>query len=332
MNRFFSCALLCVLSLAALPVSKSHATPICDFDGDGMSEFVVVNTNQQGTYDWSTYNPRSGSVRIVAQDLGSPSSKLIPGNWVNSGQAVAAVVDPVGPGPLDRASWTLKSLDYLGGVAVSKSLGRSGDIIILGGDYDGNGITDSLILKKTTGMLGLRVNYFLASYNGNNLGKERLYKALGAPFRDNNFYFSPDGRADYLAVLKRDSRGAHVLRLKPFTDTPRAFNLGKLPSGARGPLPLKQAEGQPDQLLFYAIRNGQTHLVVKTLAGRDVYNATISGTEGVVVGDYFADYGWEIGVQSGDSVTVVNPRTKSSRLVLRPSGIMVSCVSNQRIQ
>jgi len=332
MNRFFGSTLIGVLSLSALHATESRAAPICDFDGDGKSELVVVNANEKGTYDWSAYNPRSGRVRIVAQDLGTQSSKLIPGNWVTSGQAVAAVVDPVGPGPLERATWTLKSLDYLDGVAVSKSLGRSGDLIINGGDYDGNGITDSLILKRTTGMLGLRVNYFLASYNGNNLGKERLYKALGAPFRDSNFFFSPDGGADYLAVLRRNPRGARVLLLKPFTDAPRAFNLGTLPSGARGPLPLKRGESQPDYLLFYAIRNGQTKLVVKNLAGRDVYTAMIAGSDGVFVGDYFDDRGWEIGVQSGEAATIVNPQTKESRLVLRPSGLLVSCISNQTIQ
>lgn len=331
MNRFFFSTLLGVLSLTALHVSESHASPICDFDRDGMSELVVVNPNEKGTYDWSAYNPRSGRLQIVAQDLGTQSSKLIPGNWLTSGQAVAAIVDPVGSNPRDRAAWTLKSLDYLGGIAVSKNLGRSGDIIILGGDYDDNGITDSLILKKTTGMLGLRVNYFLASYNGNNLGKERLYKALGAPFRDSNFFVSPDGRADYLAVLKRNPRGAQVLRLKPFTDTPRAFNIGKLPSGTRGPLPIKQGAGRPDYLLFYGTRNGQTHLLVKNLAGRDLYTASVPGADGVIVGDYFNDQGWEIGVQSGDAITVVNPRTRSSRLVLRPSGLLVSCVSNQTI-
>ncbi len=181
-------------------------------------------------------------------------------------------------------------------------------------------------------MLGLRVNYFLASYNGNNLGKERLYKALGAPFRDNNFFFSPNGGADYLAVLKRSPRGSQVLRLKPFTDTPQAFNIGKLPSGARGPLPIKQGGGRPDQLLFYSMRNGQTHLVVRNLTGRDLYTATVAGADGVIVGDYFDDQGWEIGVQSGDAITVVNPHTKSSRLVLRPSGLLVSCVSNQTIR
>jgi hypothetical protein len=332
MNRFFRTTLAGLVSLATFHVHNSFASPVCDFDGDGMSEFLVVNLTEKGTYDWTTFDPRTGRVRIVAQDLGTGSSKLIPGNWVTSGQAVAAIVDPVGPNPRDRATWTLKSLDYLDGVAVSKSLGRSGDIIILGGDYDGNSITDSLILKKTTGKLGLRVNYFLASYNGNNLGKERLYKALGAPFRDSNFFFSPDGHADYLAVLKRTSAGARVLRLKPFTDAPQSFNLGKLPRGARGPMPLKQGNGQPDYLLFYVIRSGQTQLLVKDLRGHDIYAGSVPGTDGVVVGDYFTDRGWEIGVLNGDGVTVVNPQTRGTRLVTRPSGALVSCVSNQVIQ
>lgn len=332
MQRFFGVSLIAVLSLIALHVRESHASPICDFDGDGMSELVVVNTSEKGTYNWRAYNPRSGRIRIVAQGLGTQTSNLIPGNWLTPGQAVAAIVDPVGPNPQDRATWTLKSLDYLGGIAVSKKLGRSGDIIILGGDYDANGITDSLILKRTTGMLGLRANYFLASYNGNNLGKERLYKALGAPFQDSNFFFSPDGHADYLAVLSPSSRGARVVQLKPFTDAPQAFTVGRLPSGTRGPLAIKQGSGRPDYLLFYAMRNGQTQLIVKNLAGHDIYNATVPAADGVLVGDYFDDPGWEIGVQNGDAVTVVNPHTKIPRLVLRPSGRLVSCVSNLRIQ
>lgn len=332
MNRFFRATLAGLLSLATCYAHDSYASSVCDFDGDGMSEFLLVNLTERGTYDWTTFDPRTGRVRIVAQDLGTASSKLIPGNWVTSDQAVAAIVDPVGPNPRDRATWTLKSLDYLDGVAVTKSLGRSGDIIILGGDYDGNGITDSLILKKTTGMLGLRVNYFLASYNGNNLGKERLYKALGAPFRDSNFFFSPDGHADYLAVLKRNPKNARGLQLKPFTDSPQSFNVGRLPRGALGPVPLKQGNGQPDYLLFIVAKNGQTQLIVKDLRGREIYSGSAAGAEGVVVGDYFTDRGWEIGVPNGAGITVVNPTTRSTRFVTRPAGSLVSCVSNQVIQ
>ncbi len=332
MNRFCTSILTALFFMTAIGATASHAAQVCDFDGDGLSELLVLNLTDKGTYDWSAFDPRSGRTRIVAHDLGNPSSKPIPGNWVTSDQAVPAIVEPVGPNRLDRATWTLKSVDYLGELAISKSLGRPGDIIILGGEYDGNGITDSLILKKTTGMLGLRVNYFLSSYNGNNLGKERLYKALGAPFRDTNFFFSPDGYADYLAVLRRSPRNARVLRLRPFTDTPQAFSVGALPSGARGPLPLKQGRGAPDHLVFFTFRRGQTRLIVKDLSGREVYTATVPGTDGVFVGDYFQDRGWEIGVQSGEAVTLINPQTKSSHVVLRPSGKLVSCVSSQTIQ
>lgn len=155
---------------------------------------------------------------------GGPSSRLIPGSWFESGKAVPAIVSPVILGVNGRAIWAARSLDYAGGTGLTRLLGRPGDMIIQGGDYDGNGITDSLILKRTTGKLGLRVSYFLSTYNGNNLGKERLYKALGSPFKDANFFFSPDGINDYLAVLQRRSVQSYaVLQLKPFTDTPQFF-------------------------------------------------------------------------------------------------------------
>lgn len=328
-SQFFGVISVVLLHLA-FPL-RSDASEVCDFDGDGMSEFVIVNSNERGLYDWIAFNPRTGSVKAVAQDLGSNFSKLIPGNWTNQGRAVAAVVDPVGPNPLDRASWTIKSLDYLGGAAVTKQLGRPGDIIIQGGDYDGNGITDSLILKRTTGMLGLRVNYFLSSYNGNNLGKERLYKALGAPFKDTNFFFSPDGYSDYLAVFQRSRSGNRILRLKPFTDSPQATDVGVLPGGVAGPVALKQGAGRADLLAFYVARNGQTLVVVKNLSGREIIKTPVAGSDGVVVGDFLSDVGWEVAVQDGDSVTILNPVTHVSRTVLRPSGQMVSCVSNQMI-
>jgi hypothetical protein len=310
----------------------SHATPICDFDGDGLSELVIVTVNPRGLYDWTAFNPRSNSARIVAQDLGTISSRMIPGNWVTPNRAVAAVVESVGADPLDRATWAMKSLDYLGGVQVLRRLGRSGDLIIQGGDYDGNGITDSLILKRTTGMLGLRVNYFLSSYNGDNLGKERLYKALGAPFRDLNFFFSPDGTTDYLAVLQRGRAGNRALQLKPFTDTPVAFNVGPLPGGVMAPVALKQGTGRPDLLAFYAIRSGQTLVVVKNLSGREIAKALLPGIDTIVLGDFINDAGWEFGVSSGESVTIFNPMTRATQTFRRPPGALVSCVSNQTIQ
>jgi hypothetical protein len=331
MRRLFSTSLFALVYFVCLQATALASTP-CDFDGDGMSELVVVNLNDHGTYDWTAFNPRLLSSRIIAQSLGSPVLKLIPGNWIDRGKAIAAIVDPVGPRASDRATWTVKSIDYLGGVAVSKNLGRSGDIIIQGGDYDGNGITDSLILKRTTGMLGLRVNYFLSGYNGNNLGRERLYKALGSPFRDKNFFFSPDGRSDYLAVLQRRGAAYRVLLLKPFTDSPQVFDVGTLPGGAHVPWVMKQGPGRADLLAFSTVRGGETQIVVKSLAGREIYRSRAPGTDGVSVGDFLSDPGWEIGIENGETVTIINPLTRVSRSVTRPPGKMVRCISNQTIK
>ena len=329
--RFLS---FCVaISIGLMAPLITFADPICDFDGDGRSDIAFVNTNRQGSYDWTAFDPRTGRNKAVLKNFGNASSKLIPGNWFESGRAVAAIVNPVTGGPNGRAIWMARSIDYAGGSALTRDLGRSGDIIIQGGDYDGNGITDSLVLKRTTGKLGLRVNYFLSSYNGNNLGKERLYKALGSPFKDPNFFFSPDGSSDYLAVLQRNSgRSNAALQLKPFTDSPQAFSIGSLPGGSLGPLPLKQGSGKADLLVFYAKRGNKTQLTVKTLQGFTVYSGTIAGGGAVMVGDYFDDRGWEIAVQNGAAFTFINPKTNAEYVVGgAPSGRVVSCVSNQTI-
>jgi hypothetical protein len=312
--------------------SPSFADTVCDFDGDGLSEIGLVNLNSQGSYDWTAFNPRTGQLRTVIDNFGDPSAKLIPGNWFQKGRAVAAIVNPVTADEKGRATWIGRSVDYLGGTSISRKLGRSGDIIIQGGDYNGNGITDSLILKKTTGKLGLRVDYFLSSYNGDKLGEERLYRALGSPFRDWNFFFSPDGVTDHLAVLRSvpgDNRA--VLKLKPFTDTPQAFQLGAIPAGSRGPYPLKQDSGAPDLLAFYARRQNNTLLTVKSLSGATVYRRIVPGNGTVMVGDYLEYMGWEIAVEDGEAVTIINPQSGVSYRTLKPVGQVVSCVSNQSI-
>jgi|GEM_PF-3061932 len=320
------------LSTSVLNAQHAAATPVCDFDSDGMSEFLVVNPNQNGALDWTSFNPRSNRSRLEMEGFGGSQSLFIPGNWTSSDQAVAALVDPKGPGALDRATWKVKSMSYLGGAEVSKSLGRPGDIIINGGDFDGNGITDSLILKRTTGMLGLRVNYFLLSYNGDNLGKERLYKALGAPFKDTNFIFSPDGVSDWLAVLQRRGTKTRMLLLKPFTDTPQSFDLGTLPGGVQTPMPLKQGAGIPDLIVFSGARGGQTQITVKNLSGRDIFKRVIPGASGVSVGDYLPDSGWEVAIHNDESITIINPLSGAKREVIRPAGLLVNCISNQIIR
>ena len=324
-----------LLSIATC-TSPTLAASFCDFDGDGMSDIPLVRRGKGG-YNWFAYDPRTGKTKLLVRSLGSASSRLIPGNWFTSKLAVPAVVHrPSGgvdhKGMLLPAVWSAKSVTYAGGLTRTRSLGRSGDIVILGGDYDGNGITDSLLLKRTTEKLGLRVNYFLSSYNGDNLGGERLYRELGNPFQDHNFFFSPDGISDYLAVLQRTGRSVSALQLKPFTDTPTSFSLGKLPRKAQGPLPLKRGEGVADWLLFYVPKRQSTKLIVKNLQGTTVFRETISGSTDIAVGDYFDDSGWEIAVRDGSTLRFINPKTRGEYLVDDlPRGRVVSCISNQRI-
>ena len=322
--------LLGVGSIIYLASSAAFAATSCDFDQDGKSELVFVNVASSGKYDWTAFNPRSGKSKIVAEDFGDQASKLIPGNWISSDQAVAGIVDPVSGGVTGRAKWAVQDSGYTG-ESYLHSLGRSGDLIIQGGDYDGNGITDSLILKQSTGKLGLRVNYFLSSYNGNNLGKERLYKALGSPFHDANFFFSPDGVTDYLGVLRIRGQSYSALQLKPFTDSPKAFSLGTIPNSVRGALPLKQGVGQPDLLAFFAPGLGSTKVFVKKLSGATIFTKTVPGSDGFTVGDYFADRGWEIAVRDGDNFHILNPLTRSEHVVTGPGGKLASCVGNQFI-
>lgn len=312
--------------------NRSLADTICDFDGDGFSEIALVSQNQQGKYDWVAFDPRTGRAITVTMSFGDTSSKLIPGNWFQKGRAAPAIVTPVSDEYNGRASWIGRSIDYLGGTEVVRMLGRSGDLIIHGGDYDGNGITDSLILKKTTNKLGLRVNFFLSSYDGNNLGTERLYRGLGRAFQDANFFFSPDGITDHLAVMRAAQQGdRQALRLKPFTDSPQRFRIGRLPSGSSAPYPVRQGVGLPDLLAFAAPRSATTLVTVKTLSGQAVFRKSLPGGGTVTVGDYLDEPGWEIAVQDGQQFSIVNPRTRAMQRVEGPGGRVVSCFSNQQI-
>jgi hypothetical protein len=323
-----------LFALAGLVPQMAFANPSCDFDGDGMSDFVVVNKGANGNYDWHIFNPRSGSSSTLINGFGNSSSRLIPGNWVDSNQAIAAVVNPVSGGPTGRATWVVKSDDRYSGESYSytRSLGRNGDIVILGGDYDGNGVTDSLILKRSTGKLGLRVNYFLSNYNGNNLGKERLYRELGRPFVDKNFFFSPDGNTDYLGVIKKSSgKSSSILMLKPFTDNPISLTMGILPAGVQGPLALKQGAGRPDLLAFYVQNKGGTLIIIKDQSGRTINNRQLSGKGAVLVGDYLTGRGYEIAVQGNGVIEIYNPLTKQEVSVTPPRGQLVSCAGNLTI-
>lgn len=338
LNLSFKYIAAFLFSSFAIPLS-SNAAPICDFNRDGMSEIAFVKMNKSGNYDWKSFDPRTGRTQSILNNFGNSSSILIPGNWFEPGRAAAAIVNkPSGAvkpnGLLTEAVWMAKSRDYAGGSTRVRNLGRLGDIVILGGDFDGNGIADSLLLKQTTKQLGLRINYFLSSYNGDNLGRERAYRTLGSPFKDPNFFFSPDGSIDYLAVLQRGSNGTNsVLKLRPFTNSPQSFSIGALPGGSVGPLPLKQGPRKADLLVFYARRGENTLLTVKTVNGKKVLSKIFPGNGAVTVGDYFEDRGWEIAVQDGDSFTFINPKEHTEYSVTgAPSSRVVSCISNQLIQ
>jgi hypothetical protein len=312
------------LAIVVVSASNGYAAG-ADYDGNGFSEIPVLTTGANGKYTWQLFDPFSGKTTVFTQGFGGPRDRLALANWIYPKVTSAGVVGLPNAGSNGRLVWRIRTAVRSSGRGrvrrrqarkatireQVKYLGRPGDILIAGGDFNGDKVADAVVItNRGTGQhkWGLRGSFFLASYNPG-LNVNRAYFDFGTIGLDRPFFMNPDGRSDWFAVVRNVGDGRQVISLtQPFTKATRTISGGKVPDDANLPVPLAQDDGT-DFLIFFGANGGQTEVVVKDLAGETVFHTEVPIVGELTVGNYGPGPGEEFAISNGGSFYVINPNT-----------------------
>lgn len=308
-----------------------------DYDGNGFAEIPVLMQRADGRLVWTLFDPVSGRTGQFTPSLGKMGDGVVIANWLYPKVASAGVVSKPSVHSGGRLVWTIKTnvvqRDRRGRRRVIqqqhvKYLGRPGEIVITGGDFDGDRISDALILvNRGSGQYkwGLRGNFFLSSYNPG-LNVNRAYFDFGRYGLDKPFFLNPDGKSDWFALLRPSGVGFDVVMTQPFTKEVRTISVGDIPDGTVVPVPVRQDDGT-DLLAFYGARNNRTVFSVRDLRGREVLSFTVPFLGDVTVGNYGPGPGEEVAVCAQGRFFIVNPVTGKSFERTGPVGIAADSIN-----
>jgi hypothetical protein len=330
LSRTKRVALVAALFLSITTMCDSARAAGADYDGNGFAEIPVLTQGAGRALSWTLFDPVSGVSTQFTPRLGRAGDGLIIANWLYPKVTSAGVVTRPSAKSGGRLTWIIKTnvikRDRRGRqVRVQqqhvKYLGRRGEIVITGGDFNGDRISDALVLvNRGTGQYkwGLRGNFFLSSYNPG-LNVNRAYFDFGRLGSDKPFFMNPDGKSDWFALLRRGASGYEVALTQPFTKQSRTFQVGSIPDGSTVPVPVQQ-DDNTDALAFYGVSGGSTLITVRDARGANLGSFTIPLLGDITVGNYGPGPGEEIAVSSVGRFIILNPITGKTFERHGPSG------------
>lgn len=301
-----------LLPLLLLPALCAAAPRQTDFDSDGTSDFTLVDIGSSGDLSWRA---ALSTGELGLGTFGRSGDHLILSHWRD-----AAAPPELGVIQIDSASqqiaWTIR---LASGESVTALHGSASDTAVAGADFDGNGLSDGV-------SVGARGKSWVWKIVPNMLSGSpgAASEVVFGGTIDEPFYFSLDGKRDWLAVLRRGRGRELVVRARnPQTGRQRRIPLGKRLGVTELPLPISSGNG-PDLLALIDQSGVDTRILIKNARGRTVGRAILPGVGTAVAGDFAPDLpGEEVGIQTSQGFAIYNPAVRQSRSVLTSSGIPV---------
>ncbi len=315
MSNFKSAFMAAAFTLGiGVSANVSAAVPN-DFDGDGVSDLTRVEIGSDNSLIWKAVLSASGTTSTLGT-LGRKGDQIAMAQWYGAGTQIGIVSESVAD---DSIVWTVVNTV---GSRVQFSLGKKGDLVVAGADFNGNGVADAAVVRLVGGKATWQI-LLDPLVSGSN---EVLEIALGKT-GDRVFYARVDDSGmDWLGVVGKGSGGRSLARMRNlisgevrrFTRLPKLASQGSRPRA----FPVRQASGA-DLLGFQVTAGSTTRLTVTTVSGARVYSGQFSGAGTTVVGDFTSGPGYEIAYQASDESVMSNPLTGEEREVAFLDGVAV---------
>lgn len=271
-----------------------------DFDGDGVSDRTWVEVAGDKTLTWKTEASTTKVVSTIAS-LGSDGDLPIMAQWLSGGTqiGVASLNKTIG-----QIEWSIRDSN---GNLVTKAFGESGDLVVAGADFNGNGQADAAVVRLVSGKARWTIAFDLFA-SANPEKKTITFGKTG----DRAFYArAVDGSStDWIGITRKGSRNRSSARLKEVT-TGQVITKSRLPKFASQgnrprAFPIRQPLG-PDLLGFTVTNGSGTAVRVYSLDGVAYSSVDLKGTGTTVVGDFLPSDGYEVLFQSASQSAYFTP-------------------------
>lgn len=296
-----------------------------DFDGDSISD-ITYTTTTTDSLSWKSVPSKDGGTALN-EIFGKLTDTPILAHWLDSDQpTICTIKKPTRKGAL---SWELQKS---GGELDSRSFGKTGDLVLGGGDFNGNGIDDAAVVRLSGKKLIW--NFSLDLFSSSSSTVRRKFGVAG----DRAFYASPTGLSDWIGVFGKSGKKKTRLMLLNL-DTKETMSTRKLPRRLTRlprprPVPVKQDDGT-DLLAFVEsidTGSGKTRISVFSLDGELINEKSFSGTGEVTIGEYLSDEaGEEIAFHSATKIRMYNPVTLGAAEAAVVSGIPLDEITSTQV-
>jgi hypothetical protein len=312
MKRTFIAAALS----ATFIFSNAWAAVPNDFDGDGVSDLTRVGVADDGSLVWRASASASGAVTDLGA-FGKEGDTPAVAQWLGEGTQIGIVAE----GAEEESSLKWSIIDQ-NGTRTDKTFGEKGDVVVVGGDFNGNGTADAAVVRLVNGSAQWDISYdmFAAS--------EPVTQQVSFGKTGDRVFFAriDETQVDWIGVIGKGKRGRSQARFRNLvTGEVRRFNrMPKLASTGSRPRPfaIRQASG-PDHLGFQVTKGSSTTLSVFTISGTRLYSSALEGSGSIAVGDFNSGPGYEVAFQSDADNLVINPVVGEEREIEQIEGELV---------
>lgn len=301
---------LALALLAILFPTYVSAAPL-DFDGDGLSDRVRVEIEQNGSLRWRSLGDTAAQTLGLS---GRAGDHLIAGNWQSPTEPVVGYVRLESD---DNLTWTLGP----GNNQQSATFGTGSQLVVSGGDFNGDGLVDAALVGVSGRKLRWQINSSL--FNG---GSSTSY--THGRRQDIAFYMNFNGLRDGAAILRQPAEGNFRVLVRDMVSG-RVAKINRISRALKNygrPSPLMDPGGR-DVLLFSRKMGARTAAWVIDRRGKRIWRSSVSESVDTVVGDFLSEPGEEFAFGTSEGYQVVNPFSKVLVLLESPDGIAVDHVN-----